>query len=150
MAVSDEYLQFVLEQLHGLGNVTPRRMFGGVGLYQDQRFFAIITRDTLYFKVNDDNRRDYEVRGMGRFRPYPNKPHLSMSYYEVPADVLEDADECAAWARRSVAAAAATKPAVRKPTVPKRAAPKRGVRKPAATKPAARNATAPRGRKRLR
>jgi|ERR1039458_2546305 hypothetical protein len=61
--------------------------------------------DTLYFKVNDANRGDYEARGMGRFRPYPNKPHLSMTYYEVPADVLEDADECAAWARRSVAIA---------------------------------------------
>ncbi len=115
MAVTGEYLQFVLEQLQGLGNVASRRMFGGVGLYQDQRFFAIIMGDTLYFKVNDANRGDYEARGMGRFRPYPNKPHLSMAYYEVPADVLEDADECAAWARRSVAiVATAAKPAAQR------------------------------------
>jgi DNA transformation protein len=115
MATTDDYLQFVLEQLKGLGNVTSRRMFGGVGLYQDERFFAIIMGDTLYFKVNDANRGDYEARGMGRFRPYPNKPHLSMTYYEVPADVLEDADECAAWARRSVAiAGTAAKPAARR------------------------------------
>jgi len=119
MAVSDEYLQFVLEQLHGLGNVAARRMFGGVGLYHEQRFFAIIAGDTMYFKVNDDNRRDYEARGMGRFRPYPNKPHLSMTYYEVPADVLEDADECAAWARRSAIIAAAPKTAAPKRTVPR-------------------------------
>jgi DNA transformation protein and related proteins len=115
MAVTGEYLQFVLEQLEGLGNVTSRRMFGGVGLYQDDRFFSIIMEDTLYFKVNDATRGDYVARGMGQFRPYPNKPHLSMTYYEVPADVLEDADECVAWARRSVASDAKTaKSAVRR------------------------------------
>ncbi|MEP6883819.1 MAG: TfoX/Sxy family protein [Gammaproteobacteria bacterium] len=115
MTVTDEYLQFVLEQLQRLKDVTPRRMFGGVGLYQDQRFFAIVMGDTLYFKVNDANRGDYETRGMGRFRPYANKPQLSMSYYEVPADILEDAEECSAWARRSIAIAAMpSRPAARR------------------------------------
>ena len=106
MAVTDEYVQYVLEQLAGLKHVTTRRMFGAVGLYLDARFFALISGDTLYFKVNDSNRRDYEARGADQFRPYPNKPQLSMSYYAVPADTLEDADECVMWARKSVAAAA--------------------------------------------
>jgi DNA transformation protein len=115
MAITGEYLQFVLEQLQGLGNVTSRRMFGGVGLYQEGRFFAIIMGDTLYFKVNDANRGDYEARGMNQLRPYPDKPRLSMTYYELPADVLEDAEECAAWARRSVAiAGTAAQPPVRR------------------------------------
>jgi DNA transformation protein and related proteins len=105
MAISPEYLQYVLEQLAGLGGVTARRMFGGVGLYQDQRFFGIITSDTLYFKVTDANRGDYQARGMQAFRPYPDKPHLSMSYFEVPADTLEDSEECVVWARKSVATA---------------------------------------------
>jgi DNA transformation protein len=113
MPVTDDYLQYVLEQLAGLGHVTPRRMFGGVGLYHEERFFGIITRDTLYFKVNDSNRRDYEARGMDRFRPYSDRPQLSMTYYEVPADILEDADECRQWAQKSVAAAVPTKPAAR-------------------------------------
>ena len=128
MAVTDDYLQYVLEQLAGLGHVTPRRMFGAVGLYHEERFFGLIAGDTLYFKVNDSNRGDYEARGMGRFRPYPNKPQLSMTYYEVPADTLEDADECMAWAQKSLSAATAAVAA-----------------KPAATKPAAR-----RGKKRAR
>ena len=115
MAVTDEYLHYVLEQLAGLEHVTTRRMFGGVGLYHDARFFAIIAGDTLYFKVNDSNRRDYEARGADQFRPYPDRPQLSMSYYAVPADTLEDADECVLWARRSVAAAATpAKPAARR------------------------------------
>jgi DNA transformation protein len=59
----------------------------------------------LYFKVDDTNRPDYENRHMPRFRPYRDRPELSMTYYEVPADVIEDPEECVAWALRSVAAA---------------------------------------------
>jgi DNA transformation protein len=120
MAVTDDYLQYVLEQLAGLGRVTPRRMFGAVGLYHEERFFGLISRDTLYFKVNDSNRGDYESRGMHRFRPFPDKPYWSMTYYEVPADTLEDADECMAWAQKSLSIAAVTtetaapKPAARR------------------------------------
>jgi DNA transformation protein len=109
MAVSHDYLQYVLEQLAGLGRLTPRRMFGGVGLYYDGLFFGLISGDTLYFKVDDSNRADYVARGMGQFRPFRDRPEVSMTYYELPADALEDADECAAWARRSVAVAMAAK-----------------------------------------
>ena len=112
MAVSSEYLDYVHDQLSGLGGVSSRRMFGGAGLYCDEFFFALIDNDTLYLRVDDANRADFTTRGMGQFRPYPDRPQLSMSYYETPADVLEDAAALVAWARRSVAAAmAAVKPA---------------------------------------
>lgn len=32
-----------------------------------------------------------------------------MSYFEVPAEVLEDREECAVWARRGVAVASVTR-----------------------------------------
>ena len=122
MAVSSEYLDYVHDQLSGLGGVTSRRMFGGAGLYCDEFFFALIDNDTLYLRVNDANRADFATRGMGQFRPYPDSPQLSMSYYETPADVLEDAAALVAWARRSMAAAmAAAKPA--KATRPAKATP---------------------------
>jgi DNA transformation protein len=115
MAVTHDYLQYVLEQLEGLGHVVTRRMFGAVGLYHDGLFFGLIAADTVYFKVNESSRRDYEVRGADRFRPFPEKPHLSMTYYSVPADILEDADECVVWARKSLnAAVVSSKPAVRR------------------------------------
>jgi DNA transformation protein len=106
-SVSSEYREYVLEQLEGLGGVTARAMFGGLGLYHGGRIFGIVFGDILYFKVDGSTRPEYEVRGMARFRPYPDRPVLSMGYYEVPADVLEDRDECPAWARKAVAAAAA-------------------------------------------
>jgi DNA transformation protein len=116
MPVSSNYLGYVREQLAGLGGVSSRRMFGGAGLYCDGFFFALVDNDTLYLRVDDSNRADYTTRGMGQFRPYPDRPQLSMSYYETPADVLEDAAELMAWARRSVAASmAAAKPGVNAP-----------------------------------
>lgn len=117
MPYSNDYLQYVLEQLAGLGNPVSRTMFGGAGLYHDELFFGLIASDdTLYFRVNDENRAHYEALGMARFRPYKDKPVLSFNYYEVPAHVLENADELVAWARRSVkAAAAADRKVVRRP-----------------------------------
>jgi DNA transformation protein len=80
-------------------------MFGGVGLYCDEFFFGLIADDVLYLRVDDSNRADYAARKMAQFRPYADRPHLSMNYYEAPAEVLEDAAELVSWARRSVAVA---------------------------------------------
>jgi DNA transformation protein len=80
-------------------------MFGGVGLYSDQFFFGLIAEDTLYLRVDDGNRDDFTARGAAAFRPYADRPQLSISYYEAPPEVLEDARQLCAWARRSVAVA---------------------------------------------
>ena len=105
MAVSKDYLQYVLEQLAGLGHVSSRRMFSGMGLYCGELFFGLIFSDTLYFRVGDSNRADYQNRGMGQFRPRADKPRLSMNYYEVPVDILEDGEHLVAWARKSISVA---------------------------------------------
>ena len=63
MAVSDDYRTFVLEQLQPAGRVTARRMFGGVGLYLDGLFFALIDDDTVYFKADESNRARFEQAG---------------------------------------------------------------------------------------
>lgn len=105
MAVSQEYLRYVLEQLGGLGRITSRRMFGGAGVYCGEVFFALVFEDQLYFKVGDANRAEYEERRMQRFKPYADRPELSMTYYTVPIDVLEDSEQLREWGRRSVSAA---------------------------------------------
>jgi DNA transformation protein len=107
MAVRRDYRDYVLEQLAALGGFSSRPMFGGVGLYCDEHFFGLIADDTLYLRVDDHNRADYTARGMRAFRPYADRPHLSITYYEIPVEVLEDAAQLASWARRSVAAAQA-------------------------------------------
>jgi DNA transformation protein len=76
-------------------------MFGGVGIYAGELFFALIADDTLYFKVDDSTRNDFEARGSGPFRPYGEHGE-TMGYYRVPEDLLEDPDELAVWARRAI------------------------------------------------
>lgn len=112
MAVSSSYLAFVLGQLADLPRVTDRRMFGGVGLYADGVFFAVMDDDTLFFKVNDATRPRYEQHRMPPFAPMPGKPPMR-GYYQVPVSVLEDAEDLCTWAREAVTVgevAAAGKP----------------------------------------
>jgi DNA transformation protein len=105
MRVTDGFRTFVLEQLAGVKSIRARAMFGGVGLYAADVFFGILAADTLYLKVDDSNRSQYEAAGMTAFKPYADKS-MTMPYYQVPASVLEDREELAAWARASVRVAA--------------------------------------------
>ncbi len=118
MSVSDDFRDFVLEQLAPAGRVTSRGMFGGVGLYLDGLFFALIDDDTLYFKTDDSNRPRFRSAGSRPFCPYPDRPDLQMGYWEVPAEVLEDADALALWAREALAVALKAR-AVRRPARPR-------------------------------
>lgn len=105
MGVSSDFVAFVIEQLESFARVTSRRMFGGVGLYADGLFFGLIADDTLYLKVDDTNRADYERCGCKPFQPFPDKSEFSMNYYDVPADLLDDPEELSRWARKSLAVA---------------------------------------------
>lgn len=108
MAVSNSYRDYVLEQLGGVTPVRARRMFGGVGIYAGSVFFALIDNDTLFFKVDDSNRPDFEEVGTGPFLPYGD-PKRPMAYYEVPIDVLENPELLSVWTRKAVAVARAAK-----------------------------------------
>ena len=109
MAVSNEFCDYVLEQLVPSGKVSARRMFGGIGLYLDGLFFALIDDDTLYFRTDDSNRARFEKAGSRPFRPFPDRPGHVMAYWQVPAEVLEDAEELRNWSREALAAALAAR-----------------------------------------
>jgi DNA transformation protein len=107
MAVSESYRVFVLEQLGRVAPVTAKHMFGGVGLYAQGLFFALIAEDRLYFKVDDSTRPDFERLGMEPFRPFGEDS--AMGYYEVSADVAEDAMQLAPWMQKAIDVAAKAK-----------------------------------------
>lgn len=96
----ESFKDFVLDQLHGLDDVEARRMFGSYALYQDETCFAVVSKGHLYFKIDETTVGDYRKRKMKPFRPNPRQ--TIKSYYQVPVDVLEDADELCAWATRAV------------------------------------------------
>jgi DNA transformation protein len=101
--MDSEFVEYALRQLQVLGPVVARRMFGAHGLYCDERFFALIDNDALYFKVDALSRLDYVAAGMGPFAPLPGKQ--MDGYYEVPLDVLESRAKLVQWGKKALAAA---------------------------------------------
>lgn len=97
------FVEWVAERLEPLGEVRVKRMFGGWGIYQGEIFFAIVHDDRLYLKTSDDTRGRFESRGSTRFRP--TERQTLRRYWEVPADVLEDADALLEWAAEAARAA---------------------------------------------
>jgi DNA transformation protein len=105
MAVSPSFRTFIVDQLgRAVPRVRARSMFGGVGIYGGDLFFALIADDTLYFKVDESNRPDFEELGMGPFRPYGAGGEV-MQYYQVPAELLEDVEALRPWVEKAMAVA---------------------------------------------
>ncbi len=50
MPVSEGYREYVMGRLERVGQVTARNMFGGVGIYFEGLFCALIAENVLYFK----------------------------------------------------------------------------------------------------
>jgi len=105
MPVTPGFRAFVLEQLeYATRDIRWREMFGGVGIYAGEDFFALIANDVVYFKVDAETRPKFEARGMGPFRPYGEKGEV-MQYYQVDAALLEDPDALRPWIADAVAVA---------------------------------------------
>jgi DNA transformation protein len=96
MAVTQEYRDYVLEQMGRVMPVTARAMFGGVGLYAEAMMFALLDNDTTWLKVDDGNRGDFEAIGKGPFKPFGTDEHV-MQYYELPGELLEDPEALRPW-----------------------------------------------------
>jgi DNA transformation protein len=96
IAVSkDDYVDYVVDKLSGLGGVRSRAMFGGYGIFHEGLMFALIADGVLYFKVDDANREMYREAGSSIF------PH-GISYWEVPTDIFENTARLYEWAEISI------------------------------------------------
>jgi len=91
------FLDYVLEQLAEARGLKTRAMFGGHGLYMSSSFFGIVHKGALYFRTDEASRPAYVKAGSRPFNPRGRKE--LHRYYEVPADVLEDAAELLEWAK---------------------------------------------------
>ncbi len=94
----------VEEKLSAVLPIRTHAMFGGVGIYAEDLFFALIAEDKLYLKVSDLNRADFEAAGMGPFYPYDSP--TPMHYWELPPGILDQPDELAVWVDKALAVAA--------------------------------------------
>ncbi|MCC6141864.1 MAG: TfoX/Sxy family protein [Nitrospira sp.] len=98
----DGFKDFVLDQLADLRGLTCRAMFGGYGLRHRGIFFGIVHKGRVYFKVTPETVANYTEQRMKPFRI--SSAMTLQTYYEVPTDVLEDAEQLAIWAETASAA----------------------------------------------
>ena len=78
MATRQETADFILDQLHGTGAVTTRKMFGEYGLYCNGKIVALICDDQLFVKPTPKGLAHAGPITMAS--PYPGaKPHLLIS-----------------------------------------------------------------------
>ena len=110
MAVDEALLAEARERLAGLGEVTSRKMFGGVGFWESGDMFALMDSESrVYFKTDDATRPRYEAAGSEAFAPQmKGRAPMTMPYHEVPAAVWPDDAQLQAWGADAVAVAHAT------------------------------------------
>ena len=63
-------------------------------------FSASFTKAGLYFKIDDSTVSEYRKRKMKPFRP--NAKQTLKSYYQVPLEILEDAEQLCQWAAQAI------------------------------------------------
>ncbi|ULA64572.1 MAG: TfoXN domain-containing protein [Nitrospira sp.] len=98
----DGFKDFVLDQLADLRGLTCQAMFGGYGLRHRGTFFGIVHKGRVYFKVTPETVTSYTEQ---RMKPLRVSSTMTLqAYYEVPTDVLEDAEQLALWAETACAA----------------------------------------------
>ena len=83
MVASNSFADFLREQLAPLGHVAMRRMFGKTGVFCDGLMFAMVTDDTLYFRVDDHNRE--ALKEADSFSAGPSRVDKFRAVTETPA-----------------------------------------------------------------
>jgi DNA transformation protein len=105
MRVKSSLASYVAEQLAPLGRISSRAIFGGVGVFIDDRLLAIVMGEKLYLHTDKSNLDDYVARGMQQFKPYPNAFDLTTDHHEVPQEIVHDAEQLKVWGERALTAA---------------------------------------------
>lgn len=105
MANSQDFIDHVIDMAAAFRPVTARRMFGGHGLYVDGVMLGLVAGDTLYLKADDGNRPEFEAAGSGPFVYQAKGRKTATSYYQAPAETMEDGQVLSAWFAGAFAAA---------------------------------------------
>src|SRR5258705_1565201 len=105
MVASDDFAEFLREQLAPLGRVTMRRMFGKTGVFCDGLMLAMVRDNTLYFRVDDDNRAVFKEAESFPPLNYEKKGGtIDLAFWRAPERPLADPDGLVQCAQAALAA----------------------------------------------
>jgi DNA transformation protein len=106
MVASDSFAEFLREQLAPLGGITMRRMFGKTGVFCNGLMLGMVRDNTLYFRVDDDNRASFKEAESFPPLNYEKKGStIDLSFWRAPERLFDEPDELVIWARAALAAA---------------------------------------------
>lgn len=104
MALSEEEIAHALELFEGVGPLTTRKMFGGLGIYSEGTIFAVMMSDgTIRLKGVGDMIARFEALGMEKWTyQRPGQKASSMPYWNLPDEALDDPETASALAREAL------------------------------------------------
>ena len=106
MVASDSFAEFLREQLAPIGRVTMRRMFGKTGVFCDGVMLGMVRDNTLYFRVDPDNRAAFkEAQAFPPLNYAKKGGTIDLSFWRAPERLFDEPDELVSWAQAALAAA---------------------------------------------
>jgi DNA transformation protein and related proteins len=106
MVASDSFSGFLRELLAPLGRITMRRMFGKTGVFCDGLMLGMVTKETLYFRVDDHNRAHFKEAQSYPPLTYEKQGRtMDLSFWRAPDRLFDEPDELIAWAEAALGAA---------------------------------------------
>ncbi|MBM7070267.1 TfoX/Sxy family protein [Actibacterium sp. 188UL27-1] len=105
MAITDAQIEHALELFSSVGDITTRKMFGGVGLYSHGTIFSVIMSDgTIRLKGTGPMVDRYDALGMQKWvYQRPGQKQSAMPYWALTDDQLDDPDATSALAQEALA-----------------------------------------------
>jgi DNA transformation protein and related proteins len=106
MVASESFAEFLREQFAPLGAISMRRMFGKTGVFCDGFMLGMVRDNTLYFRVDDENRAaSGEAEAFPPLNYEKKGGSIDLAFWRAPERLFDEADELVAWARLALEAA---------------------------------------------
>lgn len=85
----------IITAIEPIGGITFKKMFGGHGIFHDEKMFCIVdSKGVAFLKADDTTIEDYHQLS--------SQQHSRMPYYTIPDEVLLDADKLREWTKKSI------------------------------------------------
>ena len=98
--------QDYLEDLFApFGPITVRRMFGGQGVRFGDLMIALVLRGDIYLKADAETVPRFEAAGSVPFDYDRKSKSVSLSYWRMPEEAVDDPDALREWAELALGAA---------------------------------------------
>jgi len=104
MSIGDDEIVFVKDLFAEVGEITTRKMMGGLSIYANGKIFSIMRQDgQLYIKAAGSLAERLDAAG-GKLFTYDKKDGKQghMNYWTLPDAALDDPDAACEWANASL------------------------------------------------